>query len=110
MSARTEPLTHDTSAETLASLAHCLACASPLWGQPSCTRCGRAYPERDGILDAIAPLHGTNRIAAAFYDSPAWQAFRPWEQLFLWFQGPGPARARRQILKHLPRRAQARVL
>ena len=32
MPARTEPLTHDESAETLTGLAHCLACATPLWG------------------------------------------------------------------------------
>lgn len=110
MSARIEPLAHDEPAETIATLARCLACATPLWGRDACATCGRTYPERDGVLDAIEPLHGTNRIAAAFYDSAAWRAFRPWEQLFLWFQGPGRARARRQILKHLPRRTQARVL
>jgi SAM-dependent methyltransferase len=58
----------------------------------------------------MGPLRGTNRIAAAFYDGPSWPRFRPWEQLFLWFQGPGPARARRQVLQHLPRQPRARVL
>lgn len=67
----------------------------------------------DGILHAIESetLRGTNRIAAAFYDGPNWARFRPWEQLFLWFQGPGPRAARRQILRHLPEhRPHARIL
>jgi SAM-dependent methyltransferase len=64
----------------------------------------------DGIVEAIGPLSGTNRIAARFYDGPCWPRFRPWEQLFLWFQGPGPAPARRQVLRHLPRVDRARVL
>jgi SAM-dependent methyltransferase len=80
---------------------------------PSATAlCGRPYPEVDGIIHAIGPLRGTNRIAARFYDGPCWPRFKPWEQLFLWFQGPGPARARQQVLRHLeiPRWAPARVL
>jgi len=62
----------------------------------------------DGIRDAIGPLTGTNRIAAAFYDGPGWAKFRPWERLFLTLQGG--ASARRQILRHLPRAEGARVL
>ena len=54
----------------------------------------------DGILDAMGPLTGRNRIAASFYDGPGWIAFRPWEKLFLTLQG-GQRRARRQILRHL---------
>lgn len=61
-----------------------------------------------GILDAIGPLTGTNRIAAAFYDGPGWIRFRPWERLFLRLQGG--SKARLQILKHLPRMEKARVL
>jgi SAM-dependent methyltransferase len=64
---------------------------------------------RDGILDAIGPLIGRNRIAAAFYDGPGWRRFRPWERLFLTIQG-GQARARRQILRHLPDLQAAHVL
>jgi SAM-dependent methyltransferase len=67
------------------------------------------YPEREGIRDAIGPLIGRNRIAAAFYDGPGWVRMRPWERLFLTFQG-GQTRARRAILRHLPRHASARVL
>ena len=62
------------------------------------------------MLHAIGPLTGTNRVAAAFYDGPNWARFRPWEQVFLWFQGPGVAAARRQVLRHLPDLAHARVL
>ena len=54
----------------------------------------------DGIWDRIGPLSGRNRINAAFYDGPSWARFRPWERLFLIFQG-GARRARRQILRHL---------
>lgn len=54
----------------------------------------------DGIWERIGPLEGRNRVAAAFYDGPGWIKFRPWERLFLMFQG-GAKRARRQILRHL---------
>jgi SAM-dependent methyltransferase len=64
---------------------------------------------RDGILDAIGPLTGRNRIVAAFYDGSGWRRFRLWERLFLTFQG-GQARARRQILRHLPDLPAASVL
>jgi SAM-dependent methyltransferase len=64
---------------------------------------------RDGVLDAIGPLTGRNRIAAAFYDGPGWRRFRLWERLFLTLQG-GQARARRQILRHLPDLPGLRVL
>ncbi len=93
-----------------AEIATCLACKRPLEGRAACEGCGRDYPERDGILHAIGPLEGTNRIAAAFYDGPNWVRFRPWEELFLWFQGPGIARARRQFLRHLPQSPKAKVL
>jgi SAM-dependent methyltransferase len=92
-----------------AALARCLACTSALGGRDVCPRCGRHYPERDGIWEAIGPLTGTNRIAAAFYDGPDWPRFRPWERLFLGFQG-GPRRARRSILRYLPGLSTARVL
>ena len=56
--------------------------------------------EADGIWEQIGPLEGRNRVAADFYDGPGWIKFRPWERLFLTFQG-GARRARRQILRHL---------
>jgi len=66
--------------------------------------------QADGIWERIGPLTGRNQVAAAFYDGPGWIRFRPWERLFLTFQG-GARRARRQILRHLdPLPATARVL
>jgi SAM-dependent methyltransferase len=88
----------------------CLGCGVWLEGRQGCPGCGRSYPVIDGIVHAIGPLSGTNRIAARFYDGPCWTRFRPWEQLFLWCSGPGPSRARWQVLRHLPRVEQARVL
>lgn len=58
-----------------------------------------AGPARDGIIDAIGPLSGRNRIVADFYDGPGWRRFRRWEQGFLVLQG-GVRRARMQILRH----------
>src|SRR4051794_3132812 len=92
------------------TLMRCLDCARGFDAGEDCPGCGRSYPEVGGIVRAIGPLSGTNRIAAAFYDGPGWSRFRPWERLFLMFQGPGQARARRQVLRHLPRLESARVL
>lgn len=94
---------------TAADLARCLDCATALAGEHACPSCGRGYPVEGGILSAIGPLTGSNRIAAAFYDGPGWVRFRPWERLFLRFQG-GRWGARGSILRHLPRRAEARIL
>jgi SAM-dependent methyltransferase len=91
-------------------LGRCIDCGALLKGSETCPGCGRRYPVVDGILHAINPLTGTNRIAGKFYDGPSWTRFRPWEQLFLWCNGPGPVRARQQILRHLPRVDRARVL
>ncbi len=87
---------------SILELARCIACGSRLEGEPTCTGCGRVYPCREGLLEAIGPLSGRNRIAAAFYDGPGWRRFRPWEQGFLLLQG-GVRRARMQILHHLLR-------
>jgi SAM-dependent methyltransferase len=101
----------DTGAAASAvGIGRCIACAADLEGCEECPGCGRVYHEVGGIVDAIGPLRGTNRIAARFYDGPCWPRFKPWEQLFLWCQGPGPARARRQVLRHLPGVDRARVL
>jgi SAM-dependent methyltransferase len=98
------------SSSTTAALGRCITCGTGLSADEACGGCGRRFPVVDGIVHAIDRIHGTNRIAAQFYDGPCWPRFRPWEQLFLWFQGPGPARARRQVLRHLPRVEDARVL
>jgi SAM-dependent methyltransferase len=68
-----------------------------------------AYCERDGIVDAIGPLSGRNKVAAAFYDGPGWRRFRPWELAFLALQG-GQKRARMPILRHLPGLRSTRIL
>jgi SAM-dependent methyltransferase len=101
---------NESAANPAVSLWRCIACGAGFERGEACPACRRRYPVVDGIVHAIDPLRGTNRIAAAFYDGPCWPRFRPWEQLFLWFQGPGPARARRQVLRHLPRVESARVL
>lgn len=105
----TESSHFNESIDSAASLSRCLACSAALEGLERCPACRRAYPLQDGILSAIGPLTGRNRIAAAFYDGRAWQRFRPWERAFLRLQG-GEARARNQILRHLPDLAGARVL
>jgi SAM-dependent methyltransferase len=103
------PLISVAPSDSARQLARCLDCAARLKGGNSCPGCGRSYPEVGGILRAMGPLEGTNRIAAAFYNGPGWQRFRPWERLFLWFQ-KGLIGARMQVLRHLPRSATARVL
>jgi len=67
--------------------------APPVWGGD--------FPARGGIVEAMGPLSGRNRVAAAFYDGPEWERFRKWEHGFLALQG-GQGRARRPILRHLP--------
>jgi SAM-dependent methyltransferase len=93
----------------LLELARCLDCNARLDGHESCPRCGRTYPEVDGIFSAMGALQGRNRIAEAFYDGAGWLKFRRWERLFLKVQG-GESRARRQILRHLMAPPFARVL
>jgi SAM-dependent methyltransferase len=95
--------------ETSADLARCIGCACALKGGSSCPACGRSYPEEGGILAAINPLTGRNRIAGAFYDGPRWPEFKRWERVFLAFQR-AQGGARRQIIRHMPRLAQARLL
>jgi SAM-dependent methyltransferase len=93
----------------VADLLRCLDCSVGLEGRKACPGCGRPYPESGGIVSAIGPLTGRNRVACAFYDGPGWSRFRPWERLFLGVQG-GEARARRQILRYLTTGSFARVL
>jgi SAM-dependent methyltransferase len=88
------------AAPLIANLARCLSCGQPLSGEERCGACRRDYPVRDGIMEAIGPLTGRNRIVADFYDGPGWVKFRPWEQAFLMVQG-GVRRARLEILRHL---------
>jgi SAM-dependent methyltransferase len=97
----TFPSTISTStAPSLGELARCLSCCARLEGESVCPGCSRHYALRDGILDAIGPLSGRNRVVATFYDGPGWVKFRRWEQGFLILQG-GVRRARMEILRHL---------
>jgi SAM-dependent methyltransferase len=89
-----------TTSPSILDLARCLACTQRLRGESCCIACGRAHPVRDGIVEAIGPLSGRNRIVADFYDGPGWARFQPWEQLFLLFQG-GIRRARMEMLRHV---------
>ncbi len=91
-----------TALPLFSEVARCLSCGLPLTGDNPCPRCGRAYPSRDGIIEAIGPLTGRNRIVADFYDGPGWIRFRPWEKAFLMVHG-GIRRARMEILRHLMR-------
>jgi SAM-dependent methyltransferase len=92
--------TSTTPAPSIGELARCISCSARLTGEPRCPHCARDYPASGGILEAISPLSGRNRIVAAFYDGPGWVKFRPWEQGFLVLQG-GIRRARMEILQHL---------
>lgn len=103
------PATRETEPATTASLLRCLGCATELGGLQACPSCGREHPVRGGIVEAIGPLSGRNRIVAAFYDGPGWRRFRPWEHLFLALQG-GQRRARASILRELPREPWVRLL
>ena len=91
-------------------LARCPSCRARLGGNFECVACGRILTQVDGILEAIGHLSGTNRIAAALYDGPGWVRFKPLEQAFLFFQGPGRSAARRRVLRFLPDLPEARVL
>jgi SAM-dependent methyltransferase len=93
--------THSRPLSTASSLARCLACGRGLEARAECPACGVEYPVEDGILRAIGQLTGSNRVAGAFYDGPAWPRFKFWEQLFLTASGPGSTASRLQVLRHL---------
>jgi SAM-dependent methyltransferase len=94
------PQATTATAHSIVDLARCLSCGARLDADARCPGCAKEYLVRDGILEAIAPLSGRNRIVASFYDGPGWVKFRPWEQGFLMLQG-GVRRARMEILCHL---------
>lgn len=93
----------------IVALLRCLDCRGAVGPGGACEGCGRAYPERGGIVEAIGPLKGRDRITEEFYGGPAWERFRPWERRFLAMNG-GNRRARRPILRHLPGSASIRLL
>jgi ubiquinone/menaquinone biosynthesis C-methylase UbiE/uncharacterized protein YbaR (Trm112 family) len=85
----------------------CVACDGALARGPTgadlaCTRCGRAYPVRDGVLVIKDEPEADNRIARDFYNGPLWPKFRFWERFF-WICNGGERRSRDVILRHLPR-------
>jgi ubiquinone/menaquinone biosynthesis C-methylase UbiE len=94
---------------TVADLARCISCGHSITGDSHCPECGRAYPLNDGIIEAIGPLSGRNRIVAEFYDGPGWVKFRPWEQGFLMACG-GVRKARMEILRHVLAQRKPRAL
>jgi SAM-dependent methyltransferase len=94
---------------SISDLVRCLSCGQPLLGEEHCRGCGRSMPCRDGILEAIGPLSGRNRIVADFYNGPGWVKFRPWEQAFLMLQG-GVKKARLEILRHVIEHAHGQAL
>ncbi|CAN5632926.1 hypothetical protein BH23PLA1_BH23PLA1_13820 [soil metagenome] len=87
----------------------CLNCSARIEGRPACKSCGRSFPLQGGIVEAMNPLSGRNRIVADFYNGPSWRRFRKWERLFLMLQG-GHRRARQQYLRHFHKAESARVL
>jgi ubiquinone/menaquinone biosynthesis C-methylase UbiE len=74
-----------------------------------CSGCDRVFAIRDGVLNMLLPLAGNNRVAADFYNGPLWPRFRFWEW-FTFLCNGGERRARRQILRHLPRLSGTRLL
>jgi SAM-dependent methyltransferase len=99
----------NASALSIGEIARCPACHAPLDPEARCSGCAREYVARAGILEAIGPLTGRNRVVASFYDGPGWVKFRPWEQGFLILQG-GVRRARMEILHHVLRPDQSAPL
>src|SRR4051794_17103400 len=98
VTAPTDTIDGGCEAVPAVALCRCHICGADLHGPDACPACGHSYLVVDGIVFAIGPLTGLNRIAAGFYEGRTWSRFKPWEQLFLWCQGPGTARARRQVL------------
>lgn len=91
--------TADGETDRLAAVSlRCIACK--ILVNNKCDKCDLAYDSIDGIITAIEPLGGANKVAAEFYDSPGWVKFRPWEKGFLAIQG-GQKNARMQILQYL---------
>ena len=93
----------------ISAIGRCPICRSLLAGQDPCPACGRSWPVRDGIWHACEPLSGNNQVAAQFYDSEAWDRFRPWEHGFLWLVG-GRDKARLEILAAILARKPEHVL
>ena len=92
----------------------CTACGGPLTlsngaRSLSCGGCARIYPLRDGVLVAKDEVSDNNKVAVEFYNSPLWPKFRFWEWFTFACNG-GEKRARAKVLRHLPKRANLRLL
>jgi len=107
--APTRPLAAPTPTP-FAAVGRCRRCKRALGGSATCPACGLRPLESGGVIEAVGTLTGANRVSAEFYDGAAWRRFRFWENVFLWFQGPGVAASRRQVLRHLPVGPGSRVL
>ncbi len=99
-----------TETPAYAALGRCCRCRRTLAGSMVCPGCGSRTVEAGGVVEAIGALRGANRVCSEFYDGAAWRRFRFWEDVFLWFQGPGVAASRRQVLRHLRVGPGSRVL
>jgi SAM-dependent methyltransferase len=75
----------------------------------TCRRCQRRFPIRDGVVNAINALQGSNKIAAEFYDSRWWERYQVWERIAFILTG-GERRFRTQFLKWLPPLSGRRLL
>ncbi len=92
----------------------CTACGGslrPVAGATGldCVDCGRAYPVVDGVLVAKGTVADNNKVASDFYNGPLWPQFRFWEWLTFACNG-GERRSRDRVLRHLPKRANLRLL
>ena len=75
-------------------LARCLDCGSGLAGRDACPGCGRAYPEVDGILEAIGPLTGHEPDRRGVLRRPGLAPVPPLGAGLPLAPGPGVAAAR----------------
>lgn len=48
----------ETAKPSIADLACCINCKTPLLGRNLCPACNRAHETRDGVTQAIGPLRG----------------------------------------------------
>jgi ubiquinone/menaquinone biosynthesis C-methylase UbiE len=97
-----------------ADLWRCTSCDGPLRGTPdgasmACRKCGQVYPTRDGVLIVKETVSDNNKVAVDFYNSPLWPKFRFWEW-FTFLCNGGEKRSRDKVLRHLPKRANLRLL
>ena len=70
--------TATASPASISELARCIECGTPLLGHDRCPGAIGLIDTRDGIIQAIGPLRGRNRIVAAFL---RWSGLDPLSQV-----------------------------